>query len=908
MREKERLYEAAYNTAAPLYVSGIPAENLLDKIVSWDDRDDREDSLPARERYSAGDRDESEVMRRMGRANNSGAAPESEAVPASVQRGDWPAAPRVGSRDIRQGEEASPGSRWAARAQSDSSPVPPAGVGYSTGGDIPPGGAYDDVLASEGAGLRLPSMSADRRGVAVEEAAPDRQQAAASSIPTPGIGYSMDDYTPPYWSFDGLSEANDSDNAEDAAPESYITPWDFSKRAGSSSDKSHGEYQSGQSPDVATEKPGDERNMERATSVADGLRVAFERIRLSWNYLEAQARRFINGEQRQGEEYGQALQRVIEAGIDSDEKLQQQMDSLAKSPRLTDNKTAMALLSVKRLREEGIGWNEIPSVLQQKAQTPGEATHDVEEISRRYSELPTTEGAATVADIGANIIGAALPVTLAAAIAPKAAAAVGAGVVVSDIATTIADAQMTVDAYERRTGEKVSDTRRNMYVTAATATNVLMDVLLNSSVLGKALPKNVGDLADKLMAEMMSSPVAQAEFNGMTRHVLQREARVYADQVTGTAVSGAMTGGALEAEQSIYSGEFPEMERIMNSIVGGFVMGGVAGSAHAGVRAYDTHRKRYEDDNIYYASRTEGAYKERFPMSEIRNIKYKGGDATIAGDVYSADGEITRRDIPIDNIVTGSYREAVKGKSIAELMQDNYKIPKKKLNDYRNRWEKLRKSDSHKAAMEQNEILQEVAASMGVPIKVYKRFEDLPESVKANKESRNAVGLTVGDRDIYLVLSMCNYLNFDGVLSTIRHELVGHRGLPRLYETEQEYYRELDRVGPTIVKEQNAERRMTDPAWQDLQYRPTPEARKAVEESFSRTAEKRRYDKRGHTGSEGLKDPTLRRSDRNMRNATVNEQRAGIEGTEWAAKKDKKDSPMPTILDIERERRPKRKK
>ena len=262
----------------------------------------------------------------------------------------------------------------------------------------------------------------------------------------------------------------------------------------------------------------------------------------------------------------------------------------------------------------------------------------------------------------------------------------------------------------------------------------------------------------------------------------------------------------------------------------------------------------------------------------------------------------------IDNIVTGSYREAVKGKSIAELMQDNYKIPKKKLNDYRNRWEKLRKSDSHKAAMEQNEILQEVAASMGVPIKVYKRFEDLPESVKANKESHNAVGLTVGDRDIYLVLSMCNYLNFDGVLSTIRHELVGHRGLPRLYETEQEYYRELDRVGPTIVKEQNAERRMTDPAWQDLQYRPTPKARKAVEESFSRTAEKRRYDKRGHTGSEGLKDPTLRRSDRNMRNATVNEQRAGIEGTEWAAKKDKKDSPMPTILDIERERRRKRKK
>ena len=111
MREKERLYEAAYNTAAPLYVSGIPAENLLDKIVSWDDRDDREDSLPARERYSAGDRDESEVMRRMGRANNSGDAPESEAVPASVQRGDWPAAPRVGSRDIRQVDEASPGSR-----------------------------------------------------------------------------------------------------------------------------------------------------------------------------------------------------------------------------------------------------------------------------------------------------------------------------------------------------------------------------------------------------------------------------------------------------------------------------------------------------------------------------------------------------------------------------------------------------------------------------------------------------------------------------------------------------------------------------------------------------------------------------------------------------------------------------
>ena len=188
---------------------------------------------------------------------------------------------------------------------------------------------------------------------------------------------------------------------------------------------------------------------------------------------------------------------------------------------------------------------------------------------------------------------------------------------------------------------------------------------------------------------------------------------------------------------------------------------------------------------------------------------------------------------------------------------------------------------------------------MGVPIKVYERYEDLPRRVKQNKKSRNAVGLTVEDRDIYMVLPMCNYLTFDGVLSTLRHELVGHRGLHRLYETRREYNEELDRVGEVLVQEENIEKQKIDPNWKYKPYDPII-MRDKVEESFSRTAEKRRYDKGRHKGSEGVKDPLLIKSDRNMRNATVNEQRAGKQWFDGF--------PMPTILEIEERRKRKQKK
>lgn len=99
-------------------------------------------------------------------------------------------------------------------------------------------------------------------------------------------------------------------------------------------------------------------------------------------------------------------------------------------------------------------WDELPDVLSERVQLPGEASREIESISRQYADLPETEGAAAIADIGANIVGAALPAALALAVAPEAVAVAGTGAVVSDVATTIADAQMKVDAYERQTGKK----------------------------------------------------------------------------------------------------------------------------------------------------------------------------------------------------------------------------------------------------------------------------------------------------------------------------------------------------------------------------------------------------------------------------------------------------------------------
>lgn len=862
MREEEKRYETEHDTEAPLYVMGIPTDNLLDRVASWSEDDDvatqqnedeqvvqQSEDLPRKnQRKMLGDSQGVRVLRPIDIPQDNSSfrvVPLPDYFQGNNQREmvDNPQGMRALRRRNIYGDEYIPVAPYPTdNLRVEQQPTEPITSyirqGMGRGETVPPTLSADDMQRLRPSS-RLMSYLSKRY---------PEQEAAPATLPTDNLRVEQQPVLP---------------------------------------------------PDVVAKGPHVGLGMDHATSVIDGLRVALERTRLSWDYIEAQARRFINGEQQRGKEYERALQRVTEAGIDSDEKLQSQLDALSKSSRISDKEDALALMSVQKLRNEGIEWNELPNVLREMSQVPGEASRDLESISRQYAELPDTEGAAAIADIGANIVGGALPVALAIALTPKAAAVAGAGVVVTDIATTIADAQMRVDAYEHDTGKKVSGVQRGMYVTAATATNVLMDVLLNSSVFGKLLPNKVADIADKLMIEIMSSPVAQAEFNAMTRQVLQNEARAYAKQVTGAAVSGSMTSGALEAEQSIYTGKFPELQRVVNSTVEGFIMGGVAGSALAGAQAYDTHRKRYEADNIYYVSRTEGPYEGRFPMREVRDIEYQN-DGIMEGTIYSPNSGTKRQIIPVENIVSGSYREAVEGKSFKDLMHDNYVIPDKQLNYYRERWEKLRKSNTHEAAMEQNEILQDVAASMGVPIKVYEHYEDLPSHVKADEESINAVGLTVGKRDIYLVLPMCNYLTFDGVLSTIRHELVGHRGLHRLYESKWEYNDELDRVGPTVVREQNIEKRKENPDWKDVRYRPTPDARAAMEESFSRTAEKRRYDKGRHSGSEGLKDPTLRKSDRNMRNATINEQRAGIQLPDG--------NPMPTILEIEEQRKRERKR
>lgn len=862
MREEEKQYETERDTEAPLYVMGMPTDNLLDRVASWNEDDDvatqqnedeqvvqQSEDLPRKnQRRVLGDSQGVRVLRPIDIPQDNSSfrvVPLPDYFPGNNQREmvDNPQGMRALRRRNIHGNEYIPVAPYPTdNLRVEQQPTEPMTSyirqGMGRGETVPPTLTVNDFQKLRPSS-RLMSYLSKRY---------PEQEATPATLPTDNLRVEQQPVLP---------------------------------------------------PDVAAKEPHVGLGMDHATSVIDGLRVALERTRLSWDYIEAQAWRFINGEQQQSKEYERALQKVTEEGINSDEKLQSQLDMLVKSSRMSDKKDALALKSVRKLRNEGIEWNEMPNVLREMSQVPGEASRDLESISRQYAELPNTEGAAAIADIGANIVGAALPAALALAFAPKAAAAVGAGVVVTDIATTIADAQMRVDAYERDTGKKVSGVQRGMYVTAATATNVLMDVFLNSSVFGKLLPNKVADIADKLMIEIMSSPVAQAEFNAMTRQVLQNEARAYAKQVTGAAVSGSMTSGALEAEQSIYTGKFPELQRVVNSTVEGFIMGGVAGSALAGAQAYDTHRKRYEADNIYYVSRTEGPYEGRFPMREVRDIEYQN-DGIMEGTIYSPNSGTKRQIIPVENIVSGSYREAVEGKSFKDLMHDNYVIPDKQLNYYRERWEKLRKSNTHEAAMEQNEILQDVAASMGVPIKVYEHYEDLPSEVKKNKESRNAVGLTIEGRDIALVLPMCNYLTFDGVLSTIRHELVGHRGLPRLYESRWEYNDELDRVGPTLTREQNIEKRKEKPDWKDVRYRPTPDARAAVEESFSRTAEKRRYDKGRHSGSEGLKDPTLRKSDRNMRNATINEQRAGI--------KLPAGNPMPTILEIEEQRKRERKR
>ncbi len=600
-----------------------------------------------------------------------------------------------------------------------------------------------------------------------------------------------------------------------------------------------------QSGVVASDESSDKSNPKTVTSIGEGLNVAFDRAKLAWQYLGAQAKQHFTGE----------------------------------------------------------GGKEI------------------EEISRQYGELPATEGAATIADIGANVIGAALPATLALALVPEAAVAVGVGGMVADVATTIADANMAVDKHERETGVKVPDKQRGMYVTAVTATNTIMDALVNSSVFKQAIPGGSKVVAEEIFEKMIKNPVAQAEFTTMTQQVLRNEARAYGKEVGKAAVSGGVTSGALEAEKGIYTNKAPELEKIITSTLEGAAMGTVAGGLQTGAVAFDRHRRRMDEDNIAYASNIKGGAEERFPISEIRNVKVDPETGMAKVDVIpSQGGFVEEHSVPSSAIVTGSYREAIKN-GAADIGKDNWSFPKEDMEIYEKHWEEGKKIGGKEGAMMQNEVLQDIASRMGVPVKIYRTLDDLPDYLRNSKAVKDGAGaFHTGDNSIGIILSKCESLTAGNAASLIRHEAVGHMGLPRVFETTDEYNNYLDRLGRELV---DIESRAAAAETGNVYAPYNPGNRYKIEERHARMAEKREYikpksksesdtksDAKSDAKSEfksklksKLKKPDrkevllremdekLRMSEANIRNTTVGEIRSGYVNDDG--------NPLPTIWELE---------
>ena len=169
----------------------------------------------------------------------------------------------------------------------------------------------------------------------------------------------------------------------------------------------------------------------------------------------------------------------------------------------------------------------------------------------------------------------------------------------------------------------------------------------------------------------------------------------------------------------------------------------------------------------------------------------------------------------------------------------------------------------------QNMIVQRMAADMGLPIQVYARIDDLPPHLAKIVRDENYGGITTKNGGAAIVLELCKGLSAHNVAALIRHELLGHKGMRRLYSNEEEYKNTIFEAGKDLL-----------PEW----MRTLPLDKKALinktEERASLKTENRPYSPNGtpnktqkeYENYEKLYD-VLRRSEEAARQSTTNELR-----------------------------------
>ena len=513
---------------------------------------------------------------------------------------------------------------------------------------------------------------------------------------------------------------------------------------------------------------------------------------------------------------------------------------------------------------------------------------EIEEISKEYDSIPDMKGMAQVGAIGVNVVGVALPTVIAGALmSPGAAVAVGGGLATVDMATSASQANMEIDSYERTSGKEVSDNERAAYVSATMATDAIMNVLLGSKVLKGLSPKMSDALSAQLKEAILKNPVAQQEFNTMTRQVIKNELHHVPQEMGREALKsgavGAVSSGAMEAEKSIYTGQSPELESIVTSVLGGFASGMMQGAVNGATTPMRKHQQRMDKDDVYYVSNMNNKSGKSLPISEIEpKTVYEGEASTyVEGVVSPSTGEASTEGwYNTRKVSGGSYREAHKQGATTDRI-DGWDMSGERMKGYEKKWMDATngRTDEEYYAM-RNEVVQGIAADMGVPVTVYRSYQDLPERLKKVENMGENGAVTVDSAGIYVILDHCEGITASNLAAVLHHEAAGHYGLSKLYNSKEAYEADLEKIaGPVYKGKKDYEEQLSLLAELRNKYRTDSD-----DEAWQRV-----YD-------------LLRKSENNLRNTTVSELRKLPRKVELDdLLKDGK--PMPTLYEIEQQRK-----
>lgn len=518
-------------------------------------------------------------------------------------------------------------------------------------------------------------------------------------------------------------------------------------------------------------------------------------------------------------------------------------------------------------------------------------------IVAENSRLPRTRDWGTAGSVATNIATTALPTVIAGLLGgPAVAGAVGAGVIAFDAAKTGAQANLEMDFYEKSTGKKIDSGRRAAYTTASIATDAIMNMMMGSKMLSGMAPAAKKTLSNELKKAIMENPVAQAEFNTMTRNVIRQESRKWAGQmaqdVSSSAIEGGVASGALEAERSIYTEQAPELDKIIDSVLSGTAVGAMQGGAATAGKRGNLHLQRSVQDDTFYGSNTTNKVgQERQPIAEFRPthlLKDTDGNIVAAeGRVATPEGSMGNKvTLPIENISVGSYKEAHKSGATTD-MRDNWDFTEEQMSRYQSQWDnamKIKEKNPEKAYLEQNRVVQSIAAEMGVPINVYAQIKDLPPELRNHPEVKRSYAVTVNDNTINVVLDRCEGLSASNIASIIRHEAVGHYGMNKTYKTQTDYENVLNNAGKDLIPQ---EQQSMIPTQHSKGYAAWLQR---IEERASRKAETREYMNDTDGMYRAMYD-MLRRSEGNIRSTTVNELKK---------KQERRGRPMPALYEMER--------